>query len=62
MTEIILTCVITKEEGRYASVCPELDVASMGDTPEEAQENLQEAVSGHLAIAGEEGLLQDIYQ
>jgi len=60
MAELILTCVITKEKGRYASVCPELDVASMGDTPEEAQKNLEEAVIGHLGVAREEGLLSNI--
>ena len=57
MKELILTCTIIKEKGRYASHCPELDIASMGDTPEEAQKNLEEAVAGHLEVAREEGLL-----
>ena len=60
MKELILTCIITKEKGRYASHCPELDVASMGDTPEEAQRNLQEAITGHLEVARDEGLLSVI--
>lgn len=62
MKELILTCIITKEKGRYASQCPELDVASMGDTPEEAQKNLQEAVVGHLEVARDEGLLSIIFE
>ncbi|HLC85264.1 MAG TPA: type II toxin-antitoxin system HicB family antitoxin [Candidatus Nanoarchaeia archaeon] len=62
MTELILTCIITKEKGRYASQCPELDVASMGDSPEEAQKNLQEAIAGHLQVAREEGLLDPILE
>lgn len=46
--ELIVTVVIKKEQGRYASWCPELDVASQGDTMEEARKNLQEAVELHV--------------
>ncbi len=42
--ELILTMVIRKELERYSSWCPELDIASQGDTIEEARQNLQEAV------------------
>lgn len=57
MKELILTCV-TKREGRggYSALCPELDVASRGDTIEEAAANLQEAVAGHLKTAQQEGM------
>ena len=52
--ELILTVVIRKEQGRYSSWCPELDVASQGETLEEARQNLQEAVELHVEtiIAG----------
>lgn len=46
--ELILNIVIKKELGKYASWCPELDVASQGDTMEEARKNLQEAVELHV--------------
>ena len=40
-----LTAVLIKEEvGGYSSICPELEVASQGETLEEAVENLKEAV------------------
>jgi predicted RNase H-like HicB family nuclease len=38
------TAVIEKEGDGYVSLCPELDVASQGDTVEEASANLREAV------------------
>jgi len=40
----ILTAVITKEGNGFVSLCPEIDVASQGDSIEEAKNNLQEAV------------------
>jgi len=39
-----LTAVITKEDDGFVSLCPEIDVASQGDTAEEAKLNLKEAV------------------
>lgn len=39
-----LTATIWREDDGYVSLCPELDVASQGDTVEEARANLQEAV------------------
>ena len=39
-----LTVVIEREGDGYVSLCPELDIASQGDTIEEARNNLQEAV------------------
>jgi predicted RNase H-like HicB family nuclease len=39
-----LTAVIHREDDGYVSLCPELDIASQGDTVEEARSNLAEAV------------------
>jgi len=39
-----LTVIIEREEDGYVSLCPELDIASQGDTIEEARENLREAL------------------
>ncbi|MFZ0927763.1 MAG: type II toxin-antitoxin system HicB family antitoxin [Syntrophobacteraceae bacterium] len=39
-----LTAVIEREGDGYVSLCPELDIASQGDTIEQAQNNLREAV------------------
>ena len=39
-----LTATIWREENGYVSICSELDIASQGDTVEEARSNLKEAV------------------
>jgi predicted RNase H-like HicB family nuclease len=38
------TAIIEREPGGYVSLCPELDVASQGETVEEARDNLQQAL------------------
>jgi predicted RNase H-like HicB family nuclease len=38
-----LTALIEREADRYVALCPELDIASQGDTIEESKRNLQEA-------------------
>ena len=40
-----LTAIVEKEGSGYVSLCPELDIASQGDTVEEAKENLVEALA-----------------
>jgi predicted RNase H-like HicB family nuclease len=39
-----LTAVIEREDNMYVATCPEVDVASKGQTVEEARANLLEAV------------------
>ena len=39
-----LTVVIEREGDGYVSLCPELDIASQGNTIEESRKNLSEAV------------------
>ncbi len=50
------TGIIVKEGDQYSSLCPELDVASFGATPEEAKANLLEAATLHIEGAIEDGL------
>jgi predicted RNase H-like HicB family nuclease len=38
------TAIIEREEDQYVALCPELDIASQGNTVEEARQNLQEAL------------------
>jgi predicted RNase H-like HicB family nuclease len=45
------TAMIYREEGGYVALCPELDVASQGDSIEDASSNLQEAVELFLESA-----------
>ncbi|MBI4980602.1 type II toxin-antitoxin system HicB family antitoxin [Candidatus Woesearchaeota archaeon] len=60
--ELILTVVVRKEQGRYSSWCPELDVASQGDTIEEARQNLQEAVELHVEAMMENGDAEELME
>jgi predicted RNase H-like HicB family nuclease len=39
-----LTAVIEREGDGYVALCPELDIASQGDSIEQARQNLQEAL------------------
>lgn len=38
------TALIEREGNQYVALCPELDVASQGDTVEQARKNLHEAL------------------
>jgi len=46
-----LAAIIECEGDGYVSLCPELDIASQGDTVEEARRNLAEAVELFLESA-----------
>ena len=48
------TAIIEKEDDGYVSLCPELDIASQGDTIEKAKANLQEAIELFLEHASKE--------
>ena len=51
MKNYSLTAIVEKEAGGYVSLCPELDVASQGETVEDAVANLREAVELFLECA-----------
>ena len=55
-----LTSIIWREEEGYVSKCPELGVASAGDTVEEALKNLREAVELYLENAKRLRILGEI--
>lgn len=52
----VFTGVIIKEADGYSSLCLELDVASQGESVEEAKLNLMEAVNLYLEAAIESNL------
>ena len=39
-----LTAIVNRENDGYVALCPELDIASQGDTIEQARDNLREAL------------------
>jgi predicted RNase H-like HicB family nuclease len=45
------TAIIEREDDGYVAVCPELDIASQGDTVEQARVNLIEAVELFFEVA-----------
>ena len=49
-----LTAIIEREGAGYVALCPELDIASQGDTIEEARANLQEALELFFETASPE--------
>ena len=60
MENFKLTAILWKEKEGYVSKCPELGVASAGDSIEEALCNLKEAVELYLENVRELGLFDDI--
>ncbi|MBI4055768.1 MAG: type II toxin-antitoxin system HicB family antitoxin [Elusimicrobia bacterium] len=48
------SAIVEKEGKWYVALCPELDVASQGETVEEALENLKEAVKLYMETASPE--------
>jgi predicted RNase H-like HicB family nuclease len=49
-----LTALIQREGNGYVSLCPELDIASQGDTVEEARDHLREALELFFECASPE--------
>ena len=49
-----LTALIEREGNSYVSLCPELDIASQGDTVQRARDNLKEAIELFFETASDE--------
>ena len=60
-----LTAIIEREGNGYVSLCPQLDIASQGDTVQDARENLREALELFFEAASpseiQERLHQEVY-
>ena len=48
-----VTAVIEREGDGFVALCPELDIASQGDSVDEARENLREALELFFETASE---------
>lgn len=59
---IRLTNIITKEEKMFFAHCPELDVGSQGETVEEANDNLKDAVGLYLNTIEELETREEIFK
>jgi predicted RNase H-like HicB family nuclease len=56
-----LTALIEREGDGYVSLCPELDIASQGDTIEQARENLKEALELFFESASPEEVKERLH-
>ncbi|MFZ1326570.1 MAG: type II toxin-antitoxin system HicB family antitoxin [Candidatus Contendobacter sp.] len=57
-----LTAIIERESDGYVSLCPELDIASQGNTVQEARDNLQEALELFFETASLEEIQQRFHE
>jgi len=59
---IAVEIVVVKEGKQYSSWCPELDIASCGNSPEEAVKNLSDALELYLNTLEEEGEQEQVFK
>ena len=56
-----LTAIIERENDGYVALCPEVDIASQGDTIEQARANLREALELFFETASSEEVSQRLH-
>jgi len=56
-----LTAIIEREDDMYVALCPELDIASQGDSIESARDNLQEAIELFFETASPEEIKERLH-
>ncbi|ADJ29350.1 type II toxin-antitoxin system HicB family antitoxin [Nitrosococcus watsonii] len=57
-----LTAIIEREDDGYVALCPEVDVASQGDTIGEARNNLKEALELFFEAASAEEVTSRLHE
>ena len=62
MVHVSYTSQLFDEEGQIVALCPELNVSSFGDTPEEALASLREAVTLFLEECQQMGTLEMVLE
>ena len=56
-----LTAIIEREGDGYVALCPELDIASQGDSVDEARKNLKEALELFFETASDAEIQQRLH-
>jgi predicted RNase H-like HicB family nuclease len=56
-----LTAIIEREDDMYVALCPELDIASQGNSIESARDNLQEAIELFFETASPEEIKERLH-
>ena len=57
-----LTAVIEREGDGFVALCPEVDIASQGNTIEQARDNLKEALELFFETASPEEIKQRLHE
>ena len=57
-----ITAIIERDGDGYVSLCPELDIASQGDTVTEARDNLREALELFFETASTEEIQTRLHE
>lgn len=60
--ELLLTVVVKEEDKGYSVICPELNVASQGETFEESIANIKEATELYIESAEQLGKLDEVLE
>ena len=60
--QILLNVIIKEEEKGYSVVCPELNVASQGETFEESISNIKEAIELYIESAEQLGIMDEVLE
>jgi len=55
------TALIEREGNQYVALCPELDIASQGDTVEQARKNLHEVLELFFETASKKEIKQRLH-
>jgi len=56
------TAVIEREDNSYVALCPELDIASQGESVEEARANLKEAIELFFETASKKEVRERMHE
>ncbi|MFN5514241.1 MAG: type II toxin-antitoxin system HicB family antitoxin [Cyanobacteriota bacterium] len=56
-----LTCIIEREDDTCVSLCPQIDIASQGESVEQARQNLIEAIELFFETASPNEILTRAY-
>lgn len=59
---IAVDIVVTREDNQYSSWCPNLDIASCGDSADEAVKNLSDALEIYLNTLEEEEERERVFE
>jgi predicted RNase H-like HicB family nuclease len=60
MLRLVYRAEVFQEDDQWVGLCPDLDVSSFGDNPDEAKQSLKEAVEAFIEGCAELGSLPDV--